>query len=426
MKVRQLLPLVDVSTTAHDSTDPATAFTRFPNRILDWDPCVCIVGVGFVGESLLRRFGSAYACIGFDISAERIRALSSRFEKQKNVQLTSQVSRLALATHYFISVPTLLNEDNSVDFTYVNSAIDTVLQYARPGSCIVIESSVPIGTTRRLLGPYVDLFYCGMSPERIDPGRTSPSAAEIPKVVSGLTPLALKKITAMYSRVFDTVVPVSKPEVAEMTKLYENCYRMVNIAYVNEISDACRSHNIDPHEMINAAATKPFGFQAFQPGLGVGGHCIPINPYYLFANNKNLPILKRATNLMLNRPRKLAKRFYKRLMASICATGQVAQTSLPRILIVGIGFKAGQSELSASPGLAFAKGLAELGCARLAYHDPLVNDARLDWLEKLNIACWNSTYIESEFDAVAICNRQDKVDLAILEGFSKDRVHYFV
>ncbi|KAI6912549.1 UDP-N-acetyl-D-mannosamine 6-dehydrogenase [Hortaea werneckii] len=200
------------------------------------DPLVCVVGVGFVGEILLN-------------------------------------------------VPTLLKADWSVDTRHLESAIDMVTSHARPGSTIVIESSVSVGMTRQLLGAYTDRYFCGMSPERVDPGRTVPAAHDIPKVISALTPKALERMQEVYSKTFRTVVPVSKPEVAEMTKLFENCYRMINITYVNEIADACQKANIDVNELVDAAATKPFGFQAFRPGLGVGGHCIPINPFYLMANN---------------------------------------------------------------------------------------------------------------------------------------------
>lgn len=373
-------------------------------------PCVCIIGVGFVGESLLKQFGKVYNSIGFDISEERVRKLRSTFHSYDRVQLTCNPSDIGGATHFFIAVPTLLNPDKTIDLGYVETAIDTILSCAAPGSCITIESSVPVGTTRRLLGEHQQRYHCGMSPERIDPGRITPSAEEIPKLVSALTPAALKHLVQIYSTVYQDVRGVSKPEVAEMTKLYENCYRMINIAYVNEVSDACRSHGIDPYEMINAAASKPFGFQAFYPGLGVGGHCIPVNPYYMFENNKHLPILEHATKVMINRPRKLARRFHKRVLLSMGRKRVLWPGTMPRILVVGIGFKTGQADISGSPAIQFAQEMNDLGCARLTFYDPLVKAQSFDWLEKLPESKWTASHIDDKFDGVYICNAQDKID----------------
>ncbi|KAF1347898.1 6-phosphogluconate dehydrogenase [Delphinella strobiligena] len=258
-----------------------------------------------------------------------------------------------------------------------------------------------------------------MSPERVDPGRTFPTAKEIPKILSALSPQSLKVIEGLYSKVFDQVVPVSKPEVAEMTKLFENCYRMVNIAYVNEMADAARSHGIDPNEMIDAASTKPYGFSPFRPGLGVGGHCIPVNPYYLLANNPNLPVLKRATKLMSNRPAALAKKLHRR-----CAARSGAPTG-PRILVVGLGFKPGQSVLSYSPGLTFASELDRLGCSKLSFYDPLVQQQAVSFMEKMEKGSWNPAVLDQEYDAVAICMKQHHVDFSILEELSVCKVKTF-
>lgn len=437
--------------------------STMPERPLDSSTCIAVIGVGFVGESLLLQFRPLLPCIGFDISEKRLQELTPQFASFPSVQLTSKPAALARATHYFIAVPTNLKEDGSVNLDFVRLAVKTVLQHAKPGACIVIESSVPVGTTRDLLSSYKDLFHCGMSPERIDPGRIHPSPGQIPKVVSALTPRALAQIVAVYSRAFDTVVSVSRPEVAEMTKLFENCYRMVNIAYVNEMSDACHAHGINPHEMISAASSKPFGFQAFYPGLGVGGHCIPVNPFYLFANNKHLPVLQRATKLMLRRPRKLAIQFYRRCLTRLSSPkwtaphpvpaphqtqtqrqpqprppppnnqhhyDAAAAVHLPRILIVSIGFKANQPTTHASPALCFAHTLADMGCARLAYYDPLVPEENIETqrveLKQLPESCWNAEYIDAEFDGLAVCNRHKGVDMGVLAEVRGVLVQSFV
>ncbi|KAI9728144.1 MAG: hypothetical protein M1828_004605 [Chrysothrix sp. TS-e1954] len=383
---------------------------------------VAIIGVGFVGSSLLREFGTEFRSIGYDISSTRIQELHATFKTYEKVTLTSNETDLALATHYLIAVPTLLRQDRSVNLDYVLSSVHTVLKYARPGATIVIESSVSVGTTRQILGPYRDLFHCGMSPERVDPGRVFPKPVEIPKIVSGLTPNALKSIGAVYGKVFKQVVPVSSCETAEMTKLFENCYRMVNIAYVNEMSDACRAHRIDPTEMISAAATKPYGYQPFWPGLGIGGHCIPVNPFYLFANNKNLPVLERATKQMWARPRKLATKFHRRCLT---LPSKPRDCVLPRVLVVGMGFKPGQSVLSCSPGVELAKVLREKGCERLAFYDPLVDQDDLPWLEKLEKEAWTAEQIDEAFDGLAICMHQNDVDFSVVDRLRRTFVRSF-
>lgn len=394
-----------------------TAFGE--QNIADSKPLVCIVGVGFVGEALLKEFGSVYDAIGFDVNPKRLQELESIFSPYPMVTLTNDESMLDKVTHYLVSVPTLLKEDNTVNLSHLINALAMVLKHVQPGNSIVIESSVSVGTTRQILGPYQNILHCGMSPERVDPGRTFPTAKEIPKILSALSPQSLKVIEGLYSKVFDQVVPVSKPEVAEMTKLFENCYRMVNIAYVNEMADAARSHGIDPNEMIDAASTKPYGFSPFRPGLGVGGHCIPVNPYYLLANNPNLPVLKRATKLMRSRPATLAKKLHRR-----CAARSAGPTG-PRILVVGLGFKPGQSVLSYSPGLAFASELDRLGCSKLSFYDPLVQQQAVPFMEKMEKGSWNPAVLDQEYDAVAICMKQHHVDLSVLEKLSVCKVKTF-
>ncbi|KAF9734938.1 hypothetical protein PMIN02_007922 [Paraphaeosphaeria minitans] len=379
------------------------------------EPCVCVIGVGFVGEALLREFGQVFTSIGFDISQKRIDELAKSFNSFPKVTLTTDKTKLSQATHYLISVPTPLKQDRSVNMLHLVSAISTTFKYARPGSVIVLESSVCVGTTRQFFSAYKDVYHCGMSPERVDPGRSQPTAKEITKLISGLTPKALALIQSIYAKVFDHVVPVSSPETAEMTKLFENCQRMINIAYVNEMADAARTHGVDPEEMMLAASSKPYGFTPYSPGLGVGGTCIPINPFYLFANNKYLPVLEEATAQMRERPSTKARKFHIRVTSSLSGRS-------PRILVVGIGYKPGQSLLSGSPGLAFAERLRRLGCSRLAFYDPLVQGEALEWMEKLQDDFWHSRYLEENFDAVAVCMRQTNTDFRVMEKLHASKV----
>ncbi|CZT14690.1 related to UDP-N-acetyl-D-mannosamine 6-dehydrogenase [Ramularia collo-cygni] len=287
-----------------------------------------------------------------------------------------------------------------------------VTSHARPGSTIVIESSVSVGMTRTLLHPFSNKFHCGMSPERVDPGRTQPPARDIPKIISALSAPALISINRIYSQAFATVVPVPSPEVAEMTKLFENCYRMVNCAFVNEVADACVAKGIDIDEVVAAAATKPFGFQSFKPGLGVGGHCIPINPFYLMANNE-LPLLRCATDATWARPRVAAKKFL--------ATSEV----LPRVLVIGVGFKPGEKVVDCSPGVAFAEELKSLGCEEVAFYDPLVEQDRVPGVRKLENDAYDAESVDAAFDRVVVCIKQDQVDWTVVKRLNVDKVTWF-
>lgn len=405
----------DASRSQSPSSESVSSFDSSPS--ITSGP-VCIVGVGFVGEALLKEFNHVHPTIGFDVSENRIKDLQNSYKGAKDLTLTTNESVLDQAQHYLISVPTLLKADHSVDWSHLKSALSTVFRHARPGNTIVIESSVSVGMTRELFGSVQHIYNCGMSPERVDPGRTFPAASEIPKVISGLTPRAMSVITDLYSSVFKTVVPVSSPEVAEMTKLFENCYRMVNIAYVNEISDACRIIGIDPNEMIDAAATKPYGYQAFRPGMGVGGHCIPVNPSYLLQTCPDLPVLEKSTKIMRERPLKLARELHGHFTSSKLASTDL----LPRVLLVGVSFKPGQSVLSNSPGLAFGKELANAGCDRLSYYDPMVSQGAVPWMEKLEAADFNPESLTSDFDVVVICCRQTGVDYDVLQRIPEEMV----
>ncbi|KAH8653565.1 hypothetical protein BX600DRAFT_82609 [Xylariales sp. PMI_506] len=372
---------------------------------------VAVIGVGYVGAHLVEAFGSKFSVIAFDVNAKRLEQLRDDFSQYLDVQGTTDPRRLQEATHFLISVPTMLQPDRSIDLTYLRSAIKTVSEQARPGSTVVIESSVAVGMTRDLLEPLMRSkgIKAGMSPERVDPGRTDRTAASIPKIISGLDDItlgSLESIREIYAEAFDHIVTVSKPEVAEMVKLYENCQRMVNIAYANEMADACGPHGIDPYEVCRAAGTKPFGYIPFTPGLGVGGPCIPCNPYYLFTNN-DMPILQHATERMWQRPAAVAGRIMKTLSRT---------RERPRVLVVGVGFKKGQSLTTHAPGVSLINALQSLG-AEVAFVDPLVAQETLPFARRFDHSSrWTKEDLEASFDYAVIAVRQDGLDYELLEG----------
>ncbi|KAK0388386.1 hypothetical protein NLU13_4631 [Sarocladium strictum] len=386
----------------------------------DEEPVIAVLGVGYVGSHLVSSFSSKYSVVGFDVSPARISQLQESRRSEDTTQYSCDPSSLKRATHFLISVPTLLRADRTVDSSYLQEAIKTVGTYARQGATVVIESSVAVGMTRELLGPLARArgFFAGMSPERVDPGRVEPPMQSIPKIISGLddvVPGSLAAIREAYEKVFDNVVCVSRPEVAEMTKLYENCQRMVCIAYANEMADACVSHNIDPYEVSSAAATKPFGYMPYTPSLGVGGHCIPVNPFYLLCNSE-FPLLEKATETMWNRPSSIAHRALGELQKQQPKDGRQH-----RVLVVGIAFKPGQSSLSNSPGVELVNKLAFSGRAAVAWADPLVTQEALNIAPRLAEGDWRPEILET-FDMVIVAFKQRGLDFAVLDDLQGVRV----
>ena len=255
-----------------------------------------------------------------------------------------------------------------------------------------------------------------MSPERADPGREFPALRDIPKIISAfddIMPGSLESIKNLYGGVFRHLVPVSSPEVAEMTKLYENCQRMVCIAFANEMADACNSSGIDAGEVSTAAATKPFGYHPYFPGLGVGGHCIPVNPHYLLSNF-TLPLLQSATERMSSRPVILANQVMHRLFCK-----KIGRDSLAcdlRALVVGASFKRGQKSISNSPSVALMKHLRVYWKVDVEFVDPLVPQNALPDISKLDENTrWNVNSLKKEFHAVIVTLCQPGLDYEVLK-----------
>ncbi|KAK6070880.1 nucleotide sugar dehydrogenase [Seiridium cupressi] len=383
----------------------------------DDPPTVAVLGVGYVGTHLVDTFATKFPVIGFDVSTTRIKDLAQAQMKNPaclDIEYTYNTAALRRATHFLISVPTLLRNDRSIDASFLSKALQTVLKYARLGSTIVIESSVAVGMTRELLGPMAEMgYFAGMSPERVDPGRISPPVSVIPKIVSALEdirPGSLNAITRIYSAVFEHIVPVSSPEVAEMAKLYENCQRMVCIAYANEMADVCYDMGIDPYEVCRASATKPFGYMDYRPGLGVGGHCIPVNPFHLLSNS-NFPLLKEATLRMHERPKRIGLQLLDNILVKKLS-GTYGQ-SKPRVLTVGMGFKRGQSVLSYSPGLMLLNTLHGSTDVDVNWADSLVPQNAIAGIPKLDDKEWHTLSL-AQFDMIFVVFLQPGMDEEVL------------
>jgi nucleotide sugar dehydrogenase len=374
---------------------------------MDKPPQVCVVGVGFVGEHLVSVFARKFRVLGYDVSTARVEHLKRVHGAHPNLEFATSPDRAADADLFCIAVPTPIRAGGAggVDLTYLDAAVATVAGLAKPSAAVVVESSVAVGTTRRVLSPLRERgLFIGFSPERADPGRVDPPAHAVPKVLAALDEPSMDRVSALYGAVFDHVVPVSTLETAEMSKLFENCFRLVNIAYANEIADACAAHGISPYEMVTACATKPYGYMPFTPGLGAGGPCIPVNPHYLLVNN-DLPLLESAMKANAERP------------AARANVLVLKHPSAARILVSGIGFKPGQALTMHSPGLQLAQALNRLGKA-VTVHDPLAGAGRadVDGLAVLPEDSWNAASLAANFDLVCIAMPQAGVDFGVLTG----------
>ncbi len=354
-----------------------------------------VIGLGYVGLPLAVAASEAgLDVIGFDILQERVDDLSAgtshvgdvsdadlRAALDRGALFTADPSRLADADAIFIAVPSPLGRNRQPDTSYIEAAAAIVSSVARPGQLISLESTTYPGTTEDVIVPALeaagltldhDVFAC-FSPERVDPGNAL-GTAEIPKVVGGVTTLSGDVAAAAYGRLVDSVHVVSTSRAAELTKLLENTYRAVNIALVNELAQISHAFDVDVWEVIDAAATKPFGYQPFYPGPGVGGHCIPLDPQYLAWRAKEKQIATRfvdlAEDINVHMPDWIVGRIQ----------GELNQSRLPvrgtRILLCGMSYKRNIADDRESPSAEVMRRLADLG-AELGLLDPHVEPARL-------------------------------------------------
>lgn len=354
---------------------------------------ICIIGCGYVGLSLVKTFKNKFNIVGYDISLERINILKRDFS-YKNVIYTNNECDLKNSNIYIIAVPTNIKKNGTINLECINSVKTLLKDYISDNNLIVLESSIYVGGTRELFGEFLkENIYVGFSPERISPGDHE-DCENIPKIISGLNKLSLDKIKNIYSQVIKQVVTVSSTETAELCKLYENCFRVVNIAYVNEIADLSKKNNINFDEVIKASSTKPFGFMPFYPGFGIGGFCLPQNPYYLMyglENVKNeLPILYNSINYLNNRPKLKAEQL----------------SNFQSILIIGIGFKKGQTLTAFSPTLTIYNELVKKERKVEIFDHLNITNIDLDFLKKYD--CLIVGYLPTNITEKLILEYQSK------------------
>jgi UDP-N-acetyl-D-glucosamine dehydrogenase len=353
---------------------------------------IAIIGAGYVGLPLAVAFAEAgcrVTCV--DVDAGRVAELAvgrthvedvpgatlTRLVQAGSIAATTDYAAVADAEAILICVPTPLSENREPDVSIIASATESIRPHLRRGQLVVLESTTYPGTTREVLQPVLERdglvagrdFHLAMSPERIDPGRTDFTVRTTPKVVGGLTPACLDRAVALYSICVDRLVPVSSPDAAELVKLLENIFRSVNIALVNELAMLCDRLNLNVWEVVDAAATKPYGFMRFSPGPGLGGHCIPIDPFYLSWRARQFDFqtefIELAGKVNTHMPYYCAERVSRAL------NGHRKPVAGSRVLLLGVSYKADVGDVRESPALRLIELLDELG-ADLAYHDPHV------------------------------------------------------
>jgi UDP-N-acetyl-D-glucosamine dehydrogenase len=353
---------------------------------------IAIVGAGYVGVPLARAFAEAgRTAVLVDIDEERVTALKrgeSHIEDVPSETLRPLVeaARLTATKDYdalrevdaiLIALPTPLSAQREPDLTIMLGAAAEIAPRLRRGHLVVLESTTYPGTTREQLLPILEAsglragsdFNLAFSPERVDPGRADWTTRNTPKIVGGVTPACTERAAALYRSALDTVVPVSSPEAAELTKLLENIFRAVNIALVNELAQLCDRMGIDVWEVVDAAATKPFGFMSFKPGPGLGGHCMPIDPFYLTWKAREhdfyTEFIELAGKINENMPYWCMSKLVRAL------NSQAKPLKGSKVLLVGVSYKEDIGDMRESPALKLIELLREEG-AEVAYHDRFV------------------------------------------------------
>jgi UDP-N-acetyl-D-glucosamine dehydrogenase len=430
-------------TSAHIAVTAApVSMTAWLDRIQDRTAQVGVVGLGYVGLPLTLLFSEEkFRVTGLDIDGEKVSRLNAgesyiqriepaliREAQRAGFEATADFSRVAELDAVLICVPTPLQENHAPDMSYVVSTMEALGPHLRAGQLVVLESTTYPGTTEELVVETINRHgrrrgvtvlrksdaaqeelngvMVAFSPEREDPGNVVTPRRDIPKVIGGVDDRAAKAAEALYGTVFNRTVLMSSPAAAEMTKLLENIYRCVNIALVNEMKLLCQSMDLDVWEIINAAATKPFGFQAFYPGPGVGGHCIPVDPFYLTWKAEQYGVPTRFIELAgeINESMPL---YVVQTAARAMERNGVNLTDA-KVLVLGVAYKSDIDDLRESPSLSIIEILQHAG-ATVAYNDPFFPTVGRGRKYDLNLTSTPLSQV-GEFDCVLIATDHSAYD----------------
>ncbi len=416
--------------------DTVSSSEQFKNKLQNRTARVGIIGLGYVGLPLALLFNEQrFPVTGFDVDRKKVDTLNAgssyiyrippteiEVARQGGFSATAEFVGLSEMDAIVICVPTPLNEYHEPDLSYITSTAESIAPHLRAGQLIVLESTTYPGTTEEVLVPILEKgnksglkaartkeagdFYVAFSPEREDPGNQTVARRDIPKVVGGLDPCASELAGALYGAIFNRVVPVSSTSAAEMTKLLENIYRCVNIALVNELKLLCLRMGINIWEVIDAAATKPFGFQAFYPGPGLGGHCIPIDPFYLSWKAKEFDFHTRFIELAGELNLQMPYHVVNSVGAALNDRRKTLNGS--KVLVLGVAYKKDIDDLRESPSLTIIE-LLQKQSAAVSYHDPYFKFVGRGRKYDLQMQCASLDNL-SEYDCVLIVTDHSDYD----------------
>jgi UDP-N-acetyl-D-glucosamine dehydrogenase len=392
---------------------------------MDYD--IAVVGAGYVGLPLSTTFAEAGCHVLLvDVVEDVVEALnrgethiediqSARWAplvEQGLVRATTDYAELKQAEAILIALPTPLSRQREPDLTIVEAATRDIAAVLQQGQVVVLESTTWPGTTREVLQPLLeqgsglkvgDGFHLAMSPERVDPGREDWTTKSTPKVLGGITPECTRRAADVYRRAIDSIVEVSTPEAAELTKLLENIFRSVNIALVNELAQLCDRMSIDVWEVVDAAATKPFGFMPFSPGPGLGGHCIPIDPFYLTWKAREFGFYTEFIELA-GKVNEEMPYFCRSLVSQALNHSKEMAMKGAKILVLGVAYKPDIADLRESPAVKLISLLGNAG-ADVSYHDPHVAS-----FEEHGMRMDSVGFEPAEYDCVVIATDHSSID----------------
>ncbi|MDR3793556.1 MAG: nucleotide sugar dehydrogenase [Terracidiphilus sp.] len=427
------------------ATASADSLALLKHKIETREARVGIVGMGYVGLPLALLFSAErFRVTGFDIAPDKVEKLNAggsyivrippsaiQQAQAAGFRATTDYSEIALMDAVIICVPTPLDEHQEPDLSFVIGTVASIAPFIHLDQLIVLESTTYPGTTEEIVAPMIEAgnpsglkvsraldepgVHVAYSPEREDPGNDVVARRDIPKVIGACGPVASDLASALYGSIFRRVVPVSSPSVAEMTKLLENIYRCVNIALVNELKQLCMRMGIDIHEVIEAAKTKPFGFQAFYPGPGLGGHCIPIDPFYLSWKAREFDFRTRFIELAGEINADMPYFVIEQLASALNDRSRSIKGS--KVLILGLAYKRDVDDLRESPALTIIELLRGKG-AIVAYNDPYFPAVGRGRHYDLNMTCTPLDNL-AQYDAVVIVTDHSSYDYRAIVAESK-------
>ena len=399
-----------------------------------------VIGLGYVGLPLAVEFAAAgYKVLGFDVSEKAVRGINrgeSHIQDVPTERLTELVSagmieattdmeRLSEVDLISICVPTPLSKTKDPDVSFVIAASESVARTIRAGQVVVLESTTYPGTTRELLLPSIESHgfkigqdvFLAFSPERVDPGNPTWQTRNTPKVIGGITDACREVVMALYEPAFDTLVPVESPEAAELVKLLENTFRSINIGLVNEMAIVCDKLGVDVWDVIDAAATKPFGFMKFTPGPGLGGHCIPIDPHYLAWKMRGLNYKTRFIDVASEVNSEMPAFWVRKVAERLNEDAKALRGST--VLVLGVTYKPDIDDVRESPALDIIRLLRQQG-AEVQYHDPYLPELIEDG-EKLNSVEFSSEAVQAA-DCLIVVTDHSSIDYGLVAEHAKQVV----